>query len=243
MPSSTLIIGIGPSRKGQLVNEAILDGMWSPVTDEFGLIKASPESVADALVRWHDSLSFHYRRKIVPSVEEALRGLAPLSFGLWRKAFVATRSAWTAFFQSGAIGSDAFPVMSYLAGVMDTLAMRVVSGRDATMWDVYAPRSLGGDPLRYRRSLCAALDGDRWAFNNRGDVYAFETVARYRRRRIRDRFTPSMLREYLLHYDALDVFSPDFFVATSAQPAILLERVGVEAAGEGLSYDAARALR
>ena len=81
--------------------------------------------------------------------------------------------------------------MSYLAERMSVLAMRVCCTPDrakypATIWEVYAPESLGGcPPLGYRRSLAAANDGDRWVFDESGERYPFEQIERYAERQFR----------------------------------------------------------
>jgi hypothetical protein len=65
--------------------------------------------------------------------------------------------------------------MSYLAKRMGLLPMRVCRSPEraiypATMWEVYAPGSLGGcPPLGYRRSVAAANDGGRWMFEESGE--------------------------------------------------------------------------
>src|SRR5262249_60315935 len=101
---------------------------------------------------------------IASSLADALASLLPLTASMMRRLFVATRSDWVACFQNGIQGSDPFPAMSYLAKRMGVLAMRVCCTPDrakypATIWEVYAPESLGGCPHGHRRPPRARPDG------------------------------------------------------------------------------------
>lgn len=49
--------------------------------------------------------------------------------------------------------------------------------------------------LNYERSISAAYDA-KWKFSTAGTIQPFEDTDRYKARRIRDRFTPEMLKEY-----------------------------------------------
>lgn len=203
---------------------------WHPVTYDYGLIHAPIDEVVRTFLDWQASLGLeHSLREITTDLATGLRALPPLSAGKRRRLFVATESEWVGCFQSGIDGSDPFPAMSFLAGRMQVLAMRVCSTPEgskwpATIWEVYAPESLGGrPPLHYRRAICAANDGGRWVFGQSGDPYEFENLAIYDRPRKRDRFTRQVLQEYLAHFD-IDAFADDFFVVSKDSPALLLER-------------------
>ena len=115
-----------------------------------------------------------------------------------------------------------------VAWQMGVLAMRFcctaeVARWPATIWEVYAPESLGGcPPLGYRRSIAAANDGGRWAFSESGERYPFEQIERYAERRRRDRFTREMLRTYLQHFEA---FTHAFLHVDAGSPAVRLQQV------------------
>lgn len=47
------------------------------------------------------------------------------------------------------------------------------------------------------RVVSASNDGGRWVFDQFGEPFPFEKVERYQERRVRDRFTFEMLKEYL----------------------------------------------
>ena len=126
--------------------------------------------------------------------------------------------------------SDPFPSMSSLARQMDVLAMRVCCTPEgaswpATIWEVYAPESLGGcRPLGYRRSIAAANDGGRWVFSESGERYPFEQIERYAERRRRDRFTREMLRTYLQHF-GIEALTDEFLHVDAGSPAVRLQQV------------------
>ena len=141
-----------------------------------------------------------------------------------------THSDWVGCFQNGIQGSDPFPAMSYLARQMGVLAMRVCSSPDgamypATIWEVYAPESLGGHPpLGYRRSIVCMNDGDHWVFEESGDRFSFEQVHRYSEKRKKDRFTRDMLHEYLRDF-GIEPFSDAFFRVEAGAPAVRLQQI------------------
>ena len=204
---------------------------WSPVTSDFGLIQAPIERVLAELQSWHNSIGIEYARTaITSSLADAFESLLPLSNSMMRRLFLATHSDWVACFQNGIQGSDPFPAMSYLARQMGVLAMRVCSIPDnalypATIWEVYAPESLGGQkPLGYRRAISSAKDGGRWVFDESGERFPFEQVERYTERRRYDRFTREMLRDYLREF-GIELFSDDFLHVGEESPAVRLQQV------------------
>ena len=203
---------------------------WNPVTSDFGLIQAPLERVLAELQAWHRSIGIEYSRtNISTSLADAFESLLPLANSKMRRLFVSTRSEWVTCFQNGIQGSDPFPAMSYLAERMGVLAMRVCStpataANPATIWEVYAPESLGGEPpLGYRRSISAARDGRRWTFRESGERFPFEQVERYSEHRKRDRFTRDMLTDYTRHF-AIELFSDEFLCVDEARPAVQLQQ-------------------
>ena len=208
---------------------AVLE-QWNPITHDFGLIQAPLEHVLDSFLSWHASIGINYQRTyIATSLAVAFESLLPLANSKMRRLFVATRSTWVACFQNGIAGSDPFPAMSFLAGRMGVLAMRVCSTPEramyrATVWEVYAPQSLGGGPLNYRRSIAALDDGGHWVFEESGERYTFERVERYAARRKRDRFTKNVLCEYLRHF-GVELFADDFLRVHEATPAVRLQQL------------------
>ncbi|MBN1204748.1 MAG: hypothetical protein JXB05_07470 [Myxococcaceae bacterium] len=74
------------------------------------------------------------------------------------------------------------------------------------------------------RALAAANDGGRWVFEQFGEPFPFEKVEQYQARKVRDRFTFEMLKDYLRHL-GLSPFEEDFYLPEGA-PAWLVEKTG-----------------
>lgn len=109
---------------------------------------------------------------------------------------------WTAMLTDGPLGTDVGMLPSLAAREIDCMAIRATAvGPEsdrfgAVVLEVFDPSSTE-DLLRCRRSISAADDGWRWVFSQVGVPFEFEDLGAYGRRRIRDRFTPAMLNEYL----------------------------------------------
>jgi hypothetical protein len=109
---------------------------------------------------------------------------------------------WTAMLTDGPLGTDVGMVPSLAAREVGCMAIRATAVDPehdrfgAVILEVFDP-SATGDLLRCRRSIYAADDGERWVFNDSGAPFEFEDLDAYGRRRIRDRFTPTMLNDYL----------------------------------------------
>jgi hypothetical protein len=201
---------------------------WHPATSDFGLIEAPLASVVAAFVKWQADLGRSPIQSEKTSLESTFSGLAPLSMELRRAAFVPTRSSWTVYFASGLLGSDPLPVMSYLAQQLQCRAMRVCSTSaharwPATIWEVYAPESLGGaPPLGYLRSVSCANDGGRWTFDTSGSPFSFEELERYSAPRKKDRFDRDLLTSYLARLGSRP-FDHDFYAVALSTPSALVE--------------------
>jgi hypothetical protein len=202
--------------------------IWHPATSDFGLIEAPTASVVAAFAKWQADIGRTPVESEKTSLESTFNALAPLSMEMRRAAFVSTKSDWTAYFASGLLGSDPFPVMSYLAQHLRCRAMRVCSTGaharwPATIWEVYAPESLGGaPPLGYLRSVSCANDGGRWSFDATGSPFPFEQLERYSVPRKPDRFDRDLLTTYLASLGARP-FDADFYSVSSGTPSALVE--------------------
>jgi hypothetical protein len=204
---------------------------WHPVTRDLGLVNAPVDACVESFTSWQSSIGLQYTIKTAVSFSETLGLLPPLSAEKRRLAFVPTAApGWTALFQSGISGSDPFPATSMLASnLLRTLGMRVcvtppAGNWPAVLWEVYAPKELGGDStLGYRRAISAMNDGGRWVFNQSGEPYPFEEVAKYTLPRKRDRFTREMLIDYLAQF-GLAPLSDAFYSVSGDRRAVVLER-------------------
>jgi hypothetical protein len=202
---------------------------WSPVTRDFGLIRAPLEKVVNEFTNWHFSIGIEYERlQINTLLSDAFDSLLPLSHSKMRTLFVATKSEWVAFFQNGIQGSDPGPPMNQLSRRINAMSMRICTSPSgakysAVIWSVYAPGSFGGDKFNHRRSLAAANDGGKWVFEQSGEPFPFESIAAYDNAQKRDCFSQEMLCEYLKHF-GIQPFDDDFFVVHERSPATKLQR-------------------
>jgi len=94
--------------------------------------------------------------------------------------------------------------------------------------EVFGPEQPGtiGNTVR---SIYAANDGGRWVFGHFGEPFAFEQVEKYQERRVRDRFTFEMLKDYLRHL-GLSPFEEDFYLPPGSR-AWLIQKTGPATTG------------
>ena len=92
----------------------------------------------------------------------------------------------------------------------------------AVMLEMYGPHRTAW--LNSVRAVGASNDGGRWVFDQFGEPFPFEKVEQYQARKVKDRFTFDMLKEYLRHL-GLSPFEEDFYLPEGA-PAWLSERKG-----------------
>ncbi|WP_375768466.1 hypothetical protein NR798_43435 [Archangium gephyra] len=216
----------------------LLDDRWAPITSEMAFLETPAEHAARAFAAWQAGLMAPRGiavevRPVSGSLEQALSALLPLTTPEARRdLFIPTRSPWTAYVENGWAGTDAASPMRYMARALGCRGLRVVAvphtyrkgeGRyGAVMLDVYGPHQT--DWLNYVRALGASNDGGRWVFDQTGEPFPFEKLEQYQARRVRDRFTFDMLKDYLRHL-GLSPFEEDFYLPQGA-PAWLVEKSG-----------------
>lgn len=192
---------------------------WWPVTQDFGLVRADVQRVAEARSAQYRAAGLDVA---VTALEEPLdhcfARLEPLSPAPSRELFLATSFGWTAFFQNGARGSDPDLPMMQLSRTLGVTTLRACITAEAARYPavilaIYDTPAAGGDADHNRRAIVAGNDGGRWTFEQHGAPYPFEDLAKYLQRRTRDRFTADMLWSYLgqLGIPVLDdaVLEPD----------------------------------
>jgi len=217
----------------------LLEDRWAPVTSTMGFLELGAEQAAQAFATWQRGLvaSQGFTFEVCPasgSLEQVLSSLLPLSGGeTQRRLFIPTRSAWTAYVCNQWTGTDAASPMSVMAGRLSIRGLRVVAvphtlrgdrGRyGAVMLDVFGPKQ-PGKLNNYVRALGASNDGGRWVFDESGEPFAFEQVEKHQERRVRDRFTFDMLKDYLRHL-GLSPFEEDFYMPAGSS-AWLIQKAG-----------------
>jgi hypothetical protein len=217
----------------------LLDDRWAPVTSTMGFLELGAEQAAQAFATWYRGLatSRGFTIEVLPVVgtlEQVLSRLLPLSGGeTQRRLFIPTRSAWTAYVENGWTGTDAASPMSSMARRLSIRCLRVVAvphtlrgdqGRyGAVMLDVFGPKQPGKISSTVR-VVEVANDGGRWVFVQSGEPFPFEQVEQYQARRVRDRFTFEMLKDYLRHL-GLAPFEEDFYMPPGSR-AWLIQKTG-----------------
>lgn len=160
-------------------------------------------------------------------LRENIAVLEPLTSAVRpRELVVATKNPeWTAIFDCGLTGGDPVSSVGFLSRSLQLQGVVVVSIPDssddhhrdrrpaARQFEMFAPIRTGF--LNYVRTVSVVQDGAKWRFDANGTIQDFEDVEAYARRKVADRFTPSMLVDYA---DALGLrpFDDDFFPGPSA---------------------------
>lgn len=112
--------------------------------------------------------------------------------------------------------TDGYRSLSHmLARTLSTETFAIVrskpAGRDE--WPIEEFGLINESQGGYVRHLWAALDTSGWKFGNTGELWEFEDPDRYKKRRIRDRFTRDQIIQFLewLGVDLWSLAEPDGF--------------------------------
>ncbi|MFL5345336.1 MAG: hypothetical protein ACJ8AT_11110 [Hyalangium sp.] len=218
----------------------LLEDRWAPVTSEMGFLELGAEQAAQAFAAWERGLLTPrgISVEVLPvtgRLEQVLSRLLPLISGERRRhLFIPTRSAWTAYVSDQWTGTDAASPMSVMAWRLSIRCLRVVAvphtlrknqgvRYGAVMLDVFGPEQ-PGKLNNYVRAIEVANDGGHWVFEQEGEPFPFEQVERYQARKVRDRFTFEMLKDYLRHL-GLSPFEEDFYMPPGTR-AWLIQKTG-----------------
>jgi hypothetical protein len=236
----------------------LLEDRWAPVTSTMGFLELGAEQAAQAFATWQRGLMTPrgITVEVLPvsgTLEQVLSSLLPLTSGeIQRELFIPTRSAWTAYVENGWTGTDAASPMSYMARRLSIRCLRVVAvphtlrkhggGRyGAVMMDVFGPEQ-PGKINNYVRAVEVANDGGRWAFEQEGEPFPFEQLERYQARRVRDRFTFEMLKDYLRHL-GLAPFEEEFYMPPGTCAWLIQKTGSFATVGREYTLEEARAAR
>ncbi len=210
----------------------LLNGRLSPITYEIGFLEAERDTVLRAYLNWMRPIYAPRgiqltSRPVRGNLEQVLRTLLPLTSVLERRyLFVPTRSPWTAYFDNGHQGTDAFPPMSYLARTIRCRGMRVtyvpenfIEPYPSRTLEIYGPDAT--DFLNFIRSV-GLVDDDGWTFCATGTVQPYEEPDAYTAKRVKDRFPVALFQRYLRDMGVI-AFDQGFYLADEA---VLVEKVG-----------------
>jgi hypothetical protein len=166
-------------------------------TEQVGYFEIESAAFAEWLSREFES-RWKIRHGLVGSLAEAVVALE-VSPVLTRYLCVPIGS-WTVLLGNGPLGTDVGLLPSRAAREFGCRALRAVVADDSNMYparilEVFGPA--GDSPLAFERSIAAANDGGRWAFETFGTPYPFEEESAYTRRTKASRFTAEMVYDYL----------------------------------------------
>lgn len=206
--------------------KTLLENRFAPLTFRMGFIEAGLEVCSHQLLTWrmqHVMLTrLQQETRDFGSLENALGCLTPLSTIRRRELLLETRSTWTAYFDNRMQGGDPVPVMSYLAKQIGCRSLAIectpqtLRGRGqnargsygAVQFELFGPKPT--EFLNFVRAVSVANDGGRWKFTLTGQEQPFEKPENYKRKSIRERFTPEMLKEYCEAL-GIDPFEAEFY--------------------------------
>jgi hypothetical protein len=183
----------------------------SPATETAGYFETSAPVFAEWLA---GALGLPWRARgwAGGSLAEAVELVRP-HVPLRRYLLLPVSGGWTVLLNDGPLGTDVGVLPMHAARELHCRSVRAVAAahRDkfpATIMEVYDPAAVD-DPMLCRRAIYAVDDGGRWEFGESGERFEFEDVDAYRRRRVRDRFTPELLERYLIELGVPVNESPD----------------------------------
>ena len=192
----------------------LLGNEYAPLTFAIAFLESDLESASSALMQVPGS---HSRRitAVRGRLPELFTMLEPITWPHTKWLLIGTKSSWTAVFENRVRGADLNSAI-YNAGrligcrSLDVTAIPNISfSKDrrgvygATM---FALRDKTGSDIRHIHVMNDAA----WKFFANGEPLPFEHVGCYAAKRIRDRFTPEMLDEYVRAL-GVDVFNPEFY--------------------------------
>ena len=196
------------------------------VLTDVGFVEGALNDVGEAFRRWQPR---YHAVPVEGTLDDLLNRLNPLNDRVIpRRIFIAAGS-WSAYVDCLAGRNDSKGVCRVLSKLMRTRALALdFSPEEPPCKDL--PSQLPGVQMQifdgktarvgapYLRVIAAVLDGDRWVFDQSGEIQDFEDVANYTKRRIRDRFTVEMLDRYC-RVLGVRLFDHDFY----GPEAILME--------------------
>jgi hypothetical protein len=228
------------------VMRTILSERYAPITSSPGYLNLALDEAADALIAWRRRLGKAV--KVAAGSEpfpEVLRLLEPLTGAVTpRELLVEVTGGWTAYFDCGFRGTDAFPPVSYLAEAVGCLGLTISATPHMVDPDNGGEGRLGAVQfalfgaarthfLNYIRVVEVVHDGTRWTFHQSGAEQPFEESDAYANSRVRERFTSEMLERYCraVGVDAFNsaAYGPRSILVTSeiaAPPGDIVKSLG-----------------
>ena len=219
----------------------LLNDSYAPMTSEIGFLRCTAQAAAEAYVKWQTPIQaargvgLQVKARSGPLSDHLQSQLPLTSVERRRSLFLPTAGPWTAYFDNGWRGPDAFSVVSHLARTIGCRgaraafvehAQRQETGRlpgrpGAVIFETYAATDT--DFLNTERSVALVFEGGKWDFSKAGKLLPFEDAAAYEQRQVRLRFDLAMLQRYL-HAIDIEAFDDSFYPAD--KPGYLVSKNG-----------------
>ncbi len=221
--------------KGKLdaPNRDNLTLFYPPVTYSIGFVRCCPVESAEAYVAWLRRLHLTEMKNKTSLVEgplgNALSTLKRLRTPYNKVLFTATDSEWTSVFTNDSHGWGCREHTSQLG---------IQLGRETIHVSCIPHSFSSSNPRGQPGCVCMEINASKevngyvcirhagvyfessWEFLEWGSRLPFEKPEYYSRRRIRERFPPELLAEYLEYY-RIRVFDPTFYLPHKSSNAVL----------------------
>jgi hypothetical protein len=201
----------------------LLDNRLAPLTRAIGFAEVPFDVAVESHVRWRKGHAHGLKISTVQGpLGQALLSLDPLSAPRTRELVLETRSGWTALFDNSIGGGDPGGFCSNIVrthhcrAVMVSCSPNTIKRVGDKWFGEYGAVQfalLGPEEGEYHhlvRRIELTNDGNRWEFEQLGEVQPFEQPERYLARKKTDRFTPEMLESYCAAL-GIRLFDPEFY--------------------------------
>jgi hypothetical protein len=179
----------------------------------FGLIKGNCETVSQGFLDWQMTFLPDYGMRLAAepiggTISDALLKLLPRTAPIAVKyLFWPLNEEWTLYFDNGTLGTDASPpsVLAsrlYTDGIRISLADHLVDRSSEKVLQYGATIFEYFENTKVRRSIFATNDGGKWVFGQEGTAFPFEDENSYKARLVRERFSKTLLLQYLQELNA-----------------------------------------
>lgn len=227
-----------PAKKTSPTFKYLLNDDFFPLTSSIVFLKADSESAASAYEEWMKSLRRPIERTLVSGeLADLLPSLLPLQGWDGRLLFVPTKSDWTACFSNCWAAGPQTPALEYLAcAYLKCVCVSIcaVPGTNVgkypemkgrfieTAMNIVDPHNAPPPLYELRSILCCnnSYVVSNWIFKTQGKELSFEKPENYSAKRVKDRFTPELLEEYLLAM-GIRAFDEHFYCAQGSDATLV----------------------
>ena len=202
------------------------DNKFAPFTDSVAFIKCSVAIALEKYLEWvnnrgntiYSSITYKsYSNKFSEMIELMLPFNHPEKVCIFECA-----NGWTGYIENRSVTET---------GRIRQIASRIDKEKESLIVKVWANsggkkvNGWGGGGFTVNKGvdlirLLMLSDQDKWELDFYGEPLSFEETETYKERFVKNKFTPEMLKRYLLHFD-IDFFNDDFYMPTGSKAYII----------------------